>query len=386
VVTIAALAAMLGTAVTEGSPVGAAVVPRHVVTSRVGTPSTSVAKHSVRPNTLTPPFTVVPVDVPAQAIPVVGDFNGDGRDDILWYGPGPIFDQLMLSAPGRTFTRHSIQINGLYEPLVGDFNGDHHTDILWYGPGALPDVLWLGRGDGTFASHSITVNGVYQPIVADFNHDGRDDILWYAPGTAPDYVAYGTTSGVFSVHPVTINGSYDFVTGGDFNGDGRTDLLFWSSKATRHPLWLANAGAGFTSTSIGTPAVGAYPMVMNVDGDSKSDILWYGPGAIRDGLVLGATGYSHVYSESISGNYQPLWGNFDGDVGKRTDVLWWSIAPGGQDAYWKSTGSGLTNATFAGPHVDWSSHYATFGDFDGDGALDICFYDTSGRDTSIYYG
>ncbi len=327
----------------------------------------------------------VSIDVPAQAIPIVADFNGDGRADILWYGPGSLFDQLMLSAPGRTFTRHAVTINGLYDPLEGDFNGDGHADILWYGPGGLPDSLWLGRGDGTFTSHSITVNGSYQPVVGDFNGDGRDDILWYAPGAAADYVSYGVWSGTFSTHPVTINGDYDFVTGGDFNGDGRTDLLFWSSHATLHPVWLGRSTPGFSSTAFPSPAAGAYPMVMKVDSDNKSDILWYGPGSIPDALVESSLGYSHFIPETINGDYQPLWGNFDGDSHHYTDIVWWArTASTDADAAWQGTGSGFTNGSLVVP-PPWTTHYATFGDFDGDGHLDICYYDTSGRDTVFVY-
>jgi hypothetical protein len=30
----------------------------------------------------------VPASVPTGTVPVLGDFDGDGRDDLLWYGPG----------------------------------------------------------------------------------------------------------------------------------------------------------------------------------------------------------------------------------------------------------------------------------------------------------
>jgi hypothetical protein len=331
-------------------------------------------------------FTPVRDDVPSGAVPIVADFNGDHRDDILWYGPGSTFDQLMLGAPGRTFTRVATSINGSYEPLTGDFNGDHHADIFWYAPGTSADYLWLGRGNATFSSHPMSVSGSYRPVVADFNGDHRDDILWYAPGAGADYVAYGTSSGAFSVHPVTINGSYDEIVGGDFNGDGRTDLLFWSSTTTVHPVWFATSTVGFVSEAFPSPAAAAIPMVMNVDNDTKSDIVWYGPGGTHDALAESSIGLGHLQPLSVQGNYQPLWGNFDGDAGHHSDILWWAIAPGGADAYWKGTSGGLSSQPFTSPHVDWSSHLVAFGDFDGDGAADICFYDSTGRDTSFYFG
>jgi hypothetical protein len=102
--------------------------------------------------------------------------------------------------------------------------------------------------------------------------------------------------------------------------------------------------------------------------------------------VEGSLGYSHFISESVRGDYQPLWGNFDGDGHHYSDVVWWNRAPGGEDAYWVGNGSGFTSVPFTAPHVDWSSHNAAFGDFDGNGALDILFYDATGHDTFVYYG
>jgi FG-GAP-like repeat len=70
--------------------------------------------------------------------------------------------------------------------LVGDFNGDRRKDLFWYGPGARPDHLWLGRSDRNFTGVPVSVTRSYQPLVGDFNGDGRSDIFWYGPGAAFD--------------------------------------------------------------------------------------------------------------------------------------------------------------------------------------------------------
>ena len=38
-----------------------------------------------------------------------------------------------------------MNVTGTYEPLLGDFNGDGENDIFWYGPGAANDALWYGK-------------------------------------------------------------------------------------------------------------------------------------------------------------------------------------------------------------------------------------------------
>ena len=65
--------------------------------------------------------------------------------------------------------------------LVGDFNGDKRKDLFWYGPGGKPDHLWLGRSDRNFTGVPMFVTRSYQPLVNDFNGDGRSDIFWYGP-------------------------------------------------------------------------------------------------------------------------------------------------------------------------------------------------------------
>jgi hypothetical protein len=68
---------------------------------------------------------------------------------------------------------------------VGDFNGDGKTDILWRQSGTGSTVTWLMNG-GTVQS---TVGGWIVPTdwvvqsVGDFNGDGRADILWRQNGT-----------------------------------------------------------------------------------------------------------------------------------------------------------------------------------------------------------
>ncbi len=321
--------------------------------------------------------------------PVVGDFNGDGTDDVLWYVPGPGADRLDLldpAHPGAVLSSTTFAINGTYEPLVGDYNGDGKTDILWYAPGPAPDSIWYGNGDGTFTSHAITINGLYEPVVGDFDGDGHaDDVLWYGPGRLPDVVWFGGPTGIRSVG-VTINGVYDAVVTGDFNGDGAADLLFWSSSATRHPVWLSGNGWWQTGATFPSPQAGAEPLVMHIDGDNRSDILWYGLGSIRDAYATAAGGFSRLQPLSINGLYVPVVGNFDGNTSGYDDVLWRRVGPSGSDAFWAGTSHGLVSASYTNAHTDAVTMHAVVGQFNGgDHAADVLLYDGAGN-SSILYG
>src|SRR5687767_13551946 len=79
----------------------------------------------------------------------------------------------------------SVTVNGTYKPLVGDFEGDGDDDIFWYAPGTAKEVMWESNGDGTFIGRAAAqVNRTYRPFTGDFDADGDDEIIWYAPGTA----------------------------------------------------------------------------------------------------------------------------------------------------------------------------------------------------------
>lgn len=183
-------------------------------------------------------------------VPFVGDFNGDGLDDILVWEPGTGNWQVALSdgtqfvpSPGRgDFIWLEPWAAGDYwVPVVGDFDGDGKSDIAVWNPAAgewqvaLSDgqqfVPNAGRGDyiwlGLWA-----IGTSWKPLVGDFDGNGRSDIVvvdaqrgdWQvALSTGQEFVPVGGAFQPWAAEP----DMQPFA--GDFNGDGR-----WSVMA-RHP-------------------------------------------------------------------------------------------------------------------------------------------------------
>lgn len=121
------------------------------------------------------------IDMKVTFIDLVGDFDGDGIDEIFWYGPGPARDVLWHDVVDCD-TEFSLEtVDGYYRPFTGDFDGNGVDDIFWYAEGAPLDVVWYFDVGGTYHSKSFSVVGDYSPYVGDFNGDRCDDILWFAP-------------------------------------------------------------------------------------------------------------------------------------------------------------------------------------------------------------
>ena len=82
-------------------------------------------------------------DVNGALTPVAGDFNGDGRDDLLWYAPGNTSKWTALG--GMQFKTEPVATDGTrLVPVAGDFDGDHRSDVFWYSAGGT-DQLWLSQ-------------------------------------------------------------------------------------------------------------------------------------------------------------------------------------------------------------------------------------------------
>lgn len=264
-------------------------------------------------------------------IPIVGDFDGNGVDDITWYAPGTIADSTWFYGPGGTHTTRGTSIIGTYFPVVGDFNGDAFDDILWYAPGTAADFLWTYGAGGTHVSRATGISGRYVPVAGNFNGDAFDDILWYAPGTGGDYLWTYGPGGSHTSRSTSINGTYTPVVG-DFTGNGYDDVLWYAPGTGADYLWTYSAGGAHSSypRSIN----GAYrPVVGDYNGDARDDIMLHAPGLPTDYLwtATSAGNFSSKPGSVLGTTYRPFAGDFNGNG--TSDLFWY--APGtGVDSIW----------------------------------------------------
>ena len=221
----------------------------------------------------------------------VGDFNGDGLSDVVWWtGPSTgIVTNWLGTAEGRFLGNYENAAASAPDQWYligsGDFNGDGREDLLWRDRVTGAVTNWLAQDDGSFVGNfensaaSQTLTWGFAGT-GDFDGDGRDDILWHAEnGTVARW--FGTATGGFlpdAASETTMAPLIWSIAGtGDFNGDGLTDVL-WQTPFGDVTTWLMETDGDFHGNYENFVASmdpdWEVAAIGDFDNDGHDDILW----------------------------------------------------------------------------------------------------------------
>ena len=218
----------------------------------------------------------------------VGDFNGDNRQDLLCHNTNyesidfaDHYGKFSYPSWWRSYFWCSIPGDQIH---IGDFNGDGRSDILCHNSMNGYKKIRYANYQKDFSSYVWQSDMRWcrsgQLLIGDFNGDGRDDMMCHTKmmkqiSYADQYGRFTGTSWYKSMGWCTHTGSELHL--GDFNGNGRADML---CHDTRGNQWVAFATCAGTFTggtdwhkSLGCSEARSSIHIADFNGDGRDDIL-----------------------------------------------------------------------------------------------------------------
>jgi hypothetical protein len=155
----------------------------------------------------------------------VANLNGGNKPDLVVSTASGI--SVLLGDGNGSFQRYRAVLPGYSLLAVGDFNSDGKADLVVSASSPFVGIA-LGKGDGTFAPpQSVFVPAVLtigRAVVGDFNGDGKLDFAFISSAQTLSLLP-GNGDGTFGqrIDFLTENSPWS-IAGADFNGDGGLDL------------------------------------------------------------------------------------------------------------------------------------------------------------------
>ena len=123
---------------------------------------------------------------PADAIPITGDWGGNGIDTVGWYDPSTSVFALARSNAAGTMTITTFVFgpadSGML-PVVGDWNGDGTDTVGLYDP--TTSVFYLRNSNTTGVADTTFLYGPANsgmlPVAGDWTGNGTDTVGLYNP-------------------------------------------------------------------------------------------------------------------------------------------------------------------------------------------------------------
>jgi FG-GAP-like repeat len=278
--------------------------------------------HVIRENRGGREFPIAGTSSAIERQPVLGDFTGDGRADVL--APGPAGYTLLTFSNGALTTAATTAAGDFRRELqAADFNGDGRLDVIARHQLHPDYAIYQGDGQGRFSLQSVLdPKVVFAALVTpDLDRDGRADLvtsvyeggvykglqIFYGNGTKGQAeLPEGAEVRHFVTHDLDRDGDLDVVAGlhfgaptqvyrndhgvlvrlaqeivltpvagaGDYTGDGVPDLVVSTSLAFGILRGIGNGAFDAPRSHALPPVQNIRAVVWDIDGNGLDELVY----------------------------------------------------------------------------------------------------------------
>jgi len=252
----------------------------------------------------------------------IGDVNGDGRQDLVVANEISSNASVLLgngSGGFGTATNFSIGPNPS-SVVLGNFNADSFLDMAVSHLGSTSVSILLGNGAGNFGTLSNFSVGVttFSLAVGDFNADGKSDLVTanQSSGTVSIMLGNGT-GGLGAATSFTVGTQPGSIAVGDFNADGKQDVAVANDFSNNVSILLGTGTGTFGAATNFAAGSGTFSVALaDFNGDAKQDLATANFSSWTLALLMGTGTGSFGAASSFNAGTQPYSvaiGDFNGD-------------------------------------------------------------------------
>jgi len=297
------------------------------------------------PNTVNPtnPANPNPSSPPANFLSYSGDFNGDGKQDILWRNLQTGEVRIWYMSGSSIISNDSVATVGLNWHIVGigDFDGSGYSDILWEDTVDGSFAIWTMRGDSV-ASHQFPLPTQWTIAgLADLNHTGLADILWRNVVTGEVRVWFSASPFNFVSESLgTAPPDWNLVGTADLLGNGFPELIWRNQNSGEVRAWRLGGNVVIEDLSLGFPPLDwQIAGFGDFTGSGRQDILWRNTvdGSVDAWIMNGFSIVGQWFPGAVSPDWQIR--GTPAVNGNGVGSILWSNVITGQQVIWPSNGS-----------------------------------------------